>query len=412
MTDTLIILKNRIFMLIDRNSYTERIVKFSGTGLIKVITGQRRSGKSSILKLLVQKFQSTSEKTNIIFIDKELNEFEFLRDGKALHKYIRQNLKSRGRNIICIDEVQEIRDFENPLREFAASGSADIYITGSNATMLSGDLATRLSGRYIEFNVKPLGYSEFLRFHKLPNNDDILHLYLRFGGMPYLVNISLEDEIVNQYLRSIFDTILLKDIIKRFNIRNVDFLYRLAAFLADNTGQLVSANRISSFIKSQKIDVTANMTLDYLRYLTQSYFIHRVQRMDLAGKKIFEVNEKYYFDDLGLRNMLVGYKPGDISKLIENAVYHHLAFLGFRIYVGKIGELEIDFTAEKNNKTVYIQSAYLLPDDKVVKREFGNLLKIDDNFNKYVVSLDPAGGGNYKGIRHLHLREFLMMNDI
>lgn len=399
-------------MLVPRTSYIDRIMRFAGTGVIKVITGQRRSGKSSILKLLMEKFKSSSARTNIIFVDKELSEFEFIRDGNSLYRHIKENIKGSGKNIICIDEVQEIEGFENPLREFTASGSADIYITGSNASMLSGDLATRLSGRYVEFQVKPLGYSEFLLFHKLPDSNESLNLYLRFGGMPYLRNITLDEEIVNQYLKSIFDTILLKDIIKRFNIRNVDFLYRLATFLADNTGQLVSGNRISLFLKSQKIEITTNMTLDYLRYLTQSYFIHRVQRMELVGKKIFEVNEKYYFDDIGLRNMLVGYKPGDISKLIENAVYNHLAFLGYKVFVGKLGDLEIDFTAEKNNKTVYIQSSYLLPDDKVVKREFGNLLKISDNFNKYVVSLDPAGGGNYKGIRHLHLREFLKMDEI
>lgn len=394
-------------MLIERRKYLESILKFSDQHLIKVITGQRRAGKSSVLLLLMDYFKSKFQNANIIYVNKEFYEFDFIKTGKDLSKHIYKQLNSSKKNFVFIDEVQEIENFETALIDLNAKKKADIYISGSNANMLSGDLATNLSGRYIAFNIQPLNYSEFLMFHKLEKGSDSLEKYLRFGGLPYLINLPFEDEVIQQYLRSIYDTIILKDVVYRHNIRNVDFLLRLSRFLADNIGQLVSANSISAYLKSQKINMSIRMVMDYLNFLSNAFFISKVARVDVIGKKIFEVNEKYYFEDIGLRNMLVGFRTSDISKIIENVVHNHLHYLGYEIFVGKFENNEIDFVCRKGDDTIYIQTTYLMPNEKTVQREFGNLLKIKDNYKKFVVSMDPIAGGNYKGIIHLNLIQFL-----
>lgn len=399
-------------MLIERIKYLKNIVKFSEQPLIKVITGQRRAGKSSILMLLIEQFRKKYASANIIYLNKEFYEYDPIKTAKDLTKHIYKLLDSDKKNFVFIDEVQDIENFESALRDLIAKKKADVYISGSNAKMLSGDLATTLSGRYVEFNIKPLSYSEFLLFHNLEKGNESLDKYLRFGGMPYLINLPMEEDVIQQYLRSIYDTVILKDIVYKHSIRNVDFLMRLSCFLSDNIGQLVSSNSISAYLKSQKINISVKMVMDYLHYLANAFFISKVARVDIVGKKIFEVNEKYYFEDIGLRNMLIGYKSADISKLIENVVYNQLRFLGYDVHIGKFENYEIDFVCAKAGETIYVQTTYLMPDEKTMQREFGTLLKIKDNYKKYVVSMDPIAGGNYKGIVHLNLIEFLLLENL
>ncbi len=392
--------------IIPRKKYLSQIEPFIKKEIIKVLVGQRRTGKSYLLKYLAQEFLESEPNSNIIFIDKELYKFDFINDDASLYDYIVKNLTGNF-NYIFIDEIQDIKNFEKVLRDLQKRENVDIYITGSNAKLFSSELATHLSGRYIEIKVNPLSFPEFLIFHNLPNNDDSLMKYLRFGGMPYLKNLALEEEIVFSYLKDIFNTVLLKDIIARYNLRNVDFLFKLSEYLAENSGNLISANRISEYLKSQKIKIPVNTVVNYLGLLVSTYLVEKVKRINIKGKKIFEVNEKYYFEDIGLRNSLIGFRAQDISKIIENAVFAHLIFLGYDLKIGTLGDREIDFVAQKKNKTVYIQVSYLLSDKKTIDREFGNLLAINDNYEKIIVSMDKISFDNYEGIKHFTLINFL-----
>lgn len=391
---------------IPRKSYLNRIRPFFRKEIIKVLVGLRRTGKSHLLRAIKEELLKEDSTANIIYINKELYEFDFIKNGKDLFDYVSKQL-NKNFNYIFIDEIQEIKEFERALRDLQTRSNVDIYITGSNAHVLSSELATYLSGRYIEIKINPLSFSEFLEFHNLKSNNDSLNLYLKYGGMPYLRNLSLEDEIVIPYLKSIYDTVLLKDVVARYNIRNVEFLIRLTEYLAENTGNIISAKKISDYLKSQNNNIPANTVINYIKSITSTYLINKISRQNIEGKKVFEINEKYFFEDLGLRNSLIGFRPQDISKIIENAVFMHLRFLDYEIKIGVLSGKEIDFIAKKNDKIVYIQVSYLLSDKKVVDREFGNLLAIKDNYEKIVVSMDKVPFTNYKGIKHFSLIEFL-----
>ena len=332
--------------------------------------------------------------------------FKFIRNDEDLYAYVNSKIKEQKNNYIFIDEIQEIENFELALRQLLVK-EYDIYCTGSNARMLSGDLATHLSGRYIEFKISSLSYVEFLQFHNLPNNTDTLLKYIRYGGLPYLINIELNDDVVYDYLRSIYNTIVLKDVVARYNIRDIDFLERLTEYLSDNLGSYLSSKKITDFLKSQRISLSVNTVLNYLQYLNNAFFIQKVKRFDIIGKKRFEINEKYYFSDLGLKHSVIPYKTDDIGKVFENLIYNKLIYDGYTVFVGKLNAMEIDFVATKNDRTKYIQVAYLLPNEEVRQREFGNLLKIRDNYEKIVISADEFISGNYKGIKHIHILDFL-----
>ena len=279
--------------------------------------------------------------------------------------------------------------------------------------MLSSELSTYLSGRYVEFRIHSLNYPEFLKFHQLEDNDTTLRKFLTYGGLPHLCRLELVDEIAFEYLRNVYSTILLKDVVSRENIRNVDFLETLTDYLADNVGSLFSANNIHKFLKSQRVDISVNLIVNYLKALSNAYIINKVQRIDVKGLKKFEIGDKYYFEDLGLRNCRQHLEfTTDISKLMENVVYQHLRSQNYQVYVGKMNNLEIDFVGIKNDYRIYVQVAYLLHNEKTKEREFGNLLKIDNNYRKYVVTLDSfSSGTNYKGIDQLHLRDFLKQSE-
>jgi hypothetical protein len=396
---------------IKRPLYIDRIKPFIGKQIIKVITGQRRVGKSYILLQLIDEIRQIHPDANIIYINIEINEFEIIRTHTALYQYVSSKLQEGVPNFLMVDEIQEVKSFELCLRSLLAESKCDIFCTGSNAHMLSGELATTLSGRYIQFPIYSLSYSEFLEFHKLPNETKSLIQYLKFGGMPYLIHTGLESEVVMEYLRNVNSTILLKDVVARENIRNVSFLENLTAFLADNTGSLLSAFNISKYLKSQQQLVPTQTVLNYLRALTNAFYIHKVQRAEVKGLKIFESSDKYYFEDLGLRNAIRHFDYRyDVNKLMENVVYLQLKRNGYMVFVGQLAHKEIDFMAEKDGERIYIQVAYMLTDQNTINREFGNLLSIDDQYPKYVVTMDEISvGSDYKGIRQIHLRDFLMM---
>jgi predicted AAA+ superfamily ATPase len=393
---------------IERRRYFDRIRPFIDKDLIKVITGQRRVGKSYFLQQVIDFVKKTSPDGQIIFINKELEEFAVIMNHKELLKYVKSQPGSKkGKIYLFVDEVQDIKDFEKALRNLHAEGNYDIYITGCNAALLSGELSTLLAGRYIEFQMNSLSYPEFLFFHKLENSKDSLMKYIKYGGLPYLINLELNDEIVYEYIRSIYNSIILKDIVARYQIRNVFLLDNLNRFLADNVGSLLSAKRISDFLKSQHLNYSPRVIINYLSYLTNSFFVHKVRRANLQGRKIFEINDKFYFEDIGLRHSIVRFTNNDINKVLENLVFKHLVYCGYSVFVGQLGKKEIDFWCEKEGNSIYIQVVYLIPDQKTHQKEFGNLVEIKDNYPKYVVSMDPVAGEPYHGIHHMHILDFL-----
>jgi uncharacterized protein len=391
-----------------RELYLRKFLPYIGKDLIKVIVGQRRVGKSYMLYQLMDAVKEQDPDVDIIAIDKESHEFEHIRTHEDLQVHVKQAARPKARkHALFIDEVQDIEGFEKALRSLNASGKYDIYCTGSNARLLSGELADLLSGRYIEIAIHSLSYREFLSFHRMPEASESFLKFLKYGGLPYLIHLSLEDEVVYDYLKNVSDTILFKDIIKRFQIRNVAFLERLVEYLAENTGNLVSAKKICDFLKSQRMSISPNIVLDYISHLIQAFFVHRVPRSDIKGKKVFEINEKYYFEDLGLRHAIVGVRQTDIQKVLENVVYNHFSLSGYDITVGQLGSKEVDFVCEKQGERIYVQVAYLITEENK-EREFGNLLSIPDNYPKLVVSMDEeVGSGSYKGIEHVNVRRLL-----
>jgi len=393
--------------IIERPDYIKRILPFVDKSLIKVIVGQRRVGKSYILKQLSRIIIKSNPAANIIFIDKERSEFDFITDHRILSQFVKEKCLDAKANYLFVDEIQEIERFEKSLRSLLNEGGVDIYCTGSNADLLSGELATLLSGRHIEFRVSPLSYIEFLNFHQIEDSNSTLMSYLKFGGLPFLIHLEMDEVLIYDYLKNIYSTILFKDVVKRFKIRNISFLETLVNFLASNIGSLVSAKKISDFLKSQNIQISTRVVLDYLNYLNSAFLINMVERFDIRGKKVFENGGKRFFEDIGIRNALVGYRQTDIGKVMENVVYNHLIQCGYQVRVGQFNSLEIDFVAKKRNETVYVQVAYLVSDENTILREYGNLMKIKDNYPKYVVSMDEIHGNTHEGIRHLHLREFL-----
>jgi predicted AAA+ superfamily ATPase len=393
--------------VITRSKYVDKVTPFINKSIIKVFTGQRRTGKSYLMLQTMNQIKKQFPGHDLIYINKEHPDFDDIKNNSDLWNFIKAKQQKIKKCFVFIDEVQEITNFEKALRGLIADGGYDVYCTGSNATILSGELATILSGRYIEIPVHSLSYQEFLEFHQQENNSSSLLKYLTHGGMPFLIHLEDSDQVRHEYLRNVINTILFKDVVQRFNVRNYSFLNNLVTFIADNTGSLVSANRISKFLKSQKSTVSTRTIIDYLYFLESSYLIHKVNRYDISGKRVFEINDKYYFEDLGLQHTLKPYDPEGLNKYIENAAYRHLIDSGYRVYVGKLGDKKIDFFATKEDNAVYVQVALNVSDPKTFEREFGNLLMIKDNHSKYVVTLDEYATGNHKGIIHINLRDFL-----
>lgn len=395
--------------ILTRQHYADIVDSWIGKGNIIALVGSRRVGKSYILKDFIQR-HSRDENSNIIYVDKEKKNFKSIKNKDDLDTWIEERFVPGKHNYILIDEVQEIESFEDSVCSWYSEDDTDVLITGSNSDLLSGELATRLSGRHVEIRVHPLTYMEFLQFHNLPDSDESLMTYLNYGGLPGLRTVGLDnEEQVWAYLASVFNTIMLKDIIERYDIRNIPFLNNLIAFYADTTGKLTSANSISKYMKSQNENVSSNLILLYRSFYSEAFLIDVVSRYDIHGKKIFESNEKIYWDDIGLRNLNAsGGMDSYIEKVIENAVYKQLSFLGYDIKVGVLNAGEVDFVCTKSGQTIYVQASYIIAEDTTREREFGPLEKIRDNYPKYVISATPyLTQRNENGIIHLSLRKFL-----
>jgi predicted AAA+ superfamily ATPase len=393
--------------IIHRERYLNALKPFIDKRLIKVLTGQRRVGKSYLLFQLIQHIQQIKSNAPIIYINKEDLVFSHIKNAIDLNDYVSEKASKTETTYVFIDEIQDIEDFHVALRSLLLNEKLDIYCTGSNANLLSSDIAGNLSGRYVETVVYSLSYLEFLEFHQLEDGEDALEKYMKFGGLPYLKHLPLKDEIIFEYLKNIYSTIIYRDVVNRFNIRNTSFLEKLVQFLASNTGSLFSSKSISDYLKSQQLNVAPNQVHSYINHLVNAYIILACKRFNIHGKRLFEIGEKYYFENLGIRNAIWGYRLEDRGKIIENLVHNHLLYLNYTVNVGVLGAHEIDFIAKKNAEIVYIQVALMLKEENTLEREFGNLLKIKDNYQKFVVTLDNYSGSSYQGIEVIHLSKFL-----
>ncbi len=396
-----------------RNIYAERIRPFIGKPVVKILTGMRRAGKSCLLKLLMVDLLEREKvpATNILYIDKESLEFEDIVTYRDLDRIARPLLgKKGGRKYLLIDEVQEIGQWERAVAPLSARADLDIILTGSNAHLFSSELATLLTGRYLEFPVYTLGFTEFLAFHSAAVADrrEAFRLYLRYGGLPGLHHFPLRDETALPYSRSVFDSILLKDVVRRHAVRNVPLLESLGRFIMDNIGSVISAKRIADHLKAQRLTVSVETVQHYLGHFCEALLAYRVPRYDLKGRRLLEIHEKYYLGDLGLRHAVLGYREADISGILENVVFLELKRRGYEVCIGKLQNAEVDFVATRVGDKLYIQVAYLLASPATVAREFGPLKAIKDHYPKLVLSLDPAWGSDLDGIRRLDLMEFLL----
>ena len=392
-----------------RQSYLEKIERYLGKDTIIILTGQRRIGKSYILRLFRDKVNK-DERANIIFIDKEKHEFDDIKTYQDLNAYIDARRDKTKTNYILVDEIQDIEEFEKSVRSYYEEPDIELVITGSNSRMLSSDLSSIIGGRYKDIYIQALSYEEFMLFHQLADSDDTLAKYIQFGGLPGLMKMGLDEQDAREYQTDVYHTVLLKDVITRNKIRNVPFLENLVRFLADNAGKIISANSIAKYMKSQGESVTSTVIINYTKFLCDAYLLHKVNRYDIHGKKLFESNDKYYFEDNGLRNTLAGgSREGDIEKVIENIIYNHLIRLGYEVTVGQLQAGEIDFVCKKpKGQKIYVQASYIIADEATREREFGNLRAIKDNYPKYVISMTPlVGRQDSDGITHLHLRRFL-----
>lgn len=391
----------------------KRIRPFINTELIKVFTGIRRSGKSVMLELVKNGLRKSgvSDKNFLCINFEQFSNSELL-DANILHKRIVEFQKSAdGKIYLFFDEIQEVDGWEKCINSCRVDFDCDIYITGSNAKLLSGELATYLAGRYVEFVIYPFSFAEFLEMNRQKNSQidksACFTAFLKTGGMPFLANFLGDDSAKNQYLMDIYNSVVLKDVVKRNNIRDVDTLERIIAYAFSNIGHIFSATSLSKYFKSEKRNISHDTILNYLKFCTDAFLIYKISRYDLEGKKVLTVNEKYYCADHGLREAVFGKNTQNIDQILENIVCLELLRRNFKVFVGKKDESEIDFIAERNGVKIYVQVAYLLASEETVRREFSVYDSIKDNFPKYVVSMDEFDFSR-NGIIHRNIRDFLL----
>lgn len=390
-----------------RELYDGLIRKQFGKGEIIVLSGHRRAGKSIVLESVAQKYSADS---NMIYLDMENPQNAGIKDFQDLNFFIQEHFVENTHNFLLIDEVQEIAEFEKTLRFYAKQDNLDIVVTGSNAYMLSSEIATLLAGRQYDIHIWGLNYDEFLLFYKLEDTDDSLLSYMKWGGLPFLHNIPLDDvRSRTDYLESIYNTIFVKDIVTKKQIRNVTLLDNLVRFLASNTGKIISANSIAKYLKNVYSGFSTNTVADYIHTLCDSYLMDKVNRYDIKGKRIFEQQEKYYFEDIGIRNCLcVDNHHVDLEKIMENLVYIKLKQLGYNVFIGELNGKEIDFVVKNGTDLRYVQVTLQISSPETYEREYGNLKMIRDNYPKYVITMDKiAELVNDEGIKTLSFRHFL-----
>lgn len=393
----------------------QRIRPFINKDLIKVFTGIRRAGKSVMLELVKNELKESGiGEENFLCINfEQFSNSQFL-DVESLYKKITDFQKNtKGKIYLFFDEIQEVEGWEKCINSCRVDFDCDIYITGSNAKLLSGELATYLAGRYVEFVIYPFSFAEFLEMSRQKNPQvDKTSCFIQFiktGGMPFLSNFSGDDSAKNQYLMDIYNSVVLKDVVKRNNIRDVDTLERIVAYAFSNIGHIFSATSLSKYFKSENRKISHDTILNYLKFCADAFLIYKINRYDLEGKKIVSVNEKYYCADHGLREAVFGKNIQNIDQVLENIVCLELLRRNYKVYVGKKGDLEIDFIAEKQGKKIYIQVAYLLANDETIKREFSVFNSVKDSYPKYVVSMDDFDFSQ-NGIIHKNIKEFLLMD--
>lgn len=398
-----------------RELYIEKIKPFINKDIIKVLTGIRRSGKSVMLKLIMEELkQNKIDEKQFININFENLINRELTTADKLHKYILKKASEiKKKCYIFLDEIQEVKDWEKCINSLRVNDGYDfdIYITGSNAKLLSGELSTYLAGRYVEFVIYPFSFKEFLETLKSIQQDvstrEAFQKYVKFGGMPFLYNLAFEEEASLQYLKDIYSSIILKDITQRNKIRDTDLLERVISYLIMNVGNNFSATSISKFFKSENRKVSVETILNYIKAAEESFLIYKVSRDDLIGKKVLNVNEKYYIADHGMREAIFGSNQRDINQIFENIIYLELLRKGYNVRVGKVDNLEVDFVCTKGNEKIYVQVAYLLASAETIEREFTSLEKINDNYPKYVISMDEFDMSR-NGIKHVNIIDFLM----
>ena len=402
--------------MIKREQYLKEIRKFMDKPIIKVITGMRRSGKSMILKLISKELEEKGiNKENIIFINFESLMFAEFANFQKLYSYIIEKSKNlAGKIYILLDEIQEVASWEKVINSLLVDLDCDIYITGSNANLLSSELATYIAGRYVEIKVFPLSFKEFIDFSKIQNpekiysNEEYFEKYLQFGGLPAIHNFNQDKTSIYQYLTDIYNSVLLKDVVARNNIRDIELLERIILYIFDNIGNIFSAKKISDFLKSQGRKLSVETVYNYLKALENAYIISKVQRYDIKGKSILETQKKFYLLDLGLKHSQLGYKANDIAGHLENIIYLELLRRKYNVNIGKLKTKEIDFIAQKEDKKLYIQATYLLASENTIEREFSPLKNIEDNYPKYVLSMDNLSEYNINGILRKRIIDFLL----
>ncbi|WP_295721840.1 ATP-binding protein [uncultured Methanobrevibacter sp.] len=399
-------------MIIQRQNYIEKIKPFINKHIIKVLIGIRRSGKSTILKQIINSLiKDGIPQENIIWINFELSDYFEITDIKKLEDYISCQITDvEGKIYLFFDEIQVIPQWEKLINSYFAKENFDIYITGSNSKLLSSEFATYLSGRYVELNIFPFSFEEYIEYHKISEDyKSHFYKYLEDGGMPSTYDYVSDDK--KLIIRDLYNSIVLKDIIQRNNIKNIDLIDRIMRFIMYNIGQPFSANKIYKRLKQDMVNLSVNTIYNYLKYFENACFIYQVKREDLQGKKILKYDEKYYLCDLGFRQSIIGNNQRDITRVIENIVYIELLRRDYDITIGKIDNLEVDFVCKKQNKPIYIQVSYLLVSEETIEREFKPLKNIPDNYPKYVITLDDVNM-SHDGIEHLNIVDFLLEDKI
>ena len=396
--------------MIQREYYMKQIRPFINTDLIKVLTGIRRSGKSVMLQLIQEELLSQQVRPDQMI---SLN-FEDLANlplcqPMALYQWIADKAAAiKGKIYIFLDEIQEVTNWERVINSLRVAFDVDIYLTGSNAKLLSGELSTYLAGRYVQFVIYPFSYQEFILANQLDDTPQAFQKYLLFGGMPFLMNLHFQEGPSRQYLQDMYNSVILKDIVQRNNLRDVDLLERIIGYALSSIGHVFSASNITKYLKSEHRKVSNDTVLNYLNACTTAYLFYKIPRQDLLGKKLLSINEKYYVVDHGLREAVYGHNARDIDQILENIVCLELLRRGYTVTIGKTGNFELDFIAEKGNRKCYVQVTYLLASPETIEREFRVYKDIKDNYPKYVVSMDELDFSQ-DGIQHYNIRKFLRL---
>lgn len=402
--------------MINRPSYLAQITPFINAPLIKVITGIRRSGKSTVLKLLqTQLLSQDIDKEQIIYINFESFSFNELKNSQKLYAFVLEKMTSENKYYLLLDEIQEVQDWEKAVNAFMVDANVDIYITGSNSHLLSSELATYLAGRYVEIPIYTLSFKEFLDFKHAYTKEShqqnpklLLGEYLQKGGFPIIHSNDYEQEIIYKIVQDIYASVILKDTVQRHKIRDIEMLERIIKYAFDNIGNTFSGKNVADYFKSQQRKVDLNTVYNYLNALVSAFILYRTERYDIKGKEILKTQEKFYLGDVSLLYAKMGFNANMIAGILENTVYLELKRRGYQVYIGKLNNQEIDFIAQKQNHKLYIQVAYKLESEQTIRREFSPLQAILDNYPKYVITMDEFWQGNLDGIIHWHIADFLL----